>query len=433
MKTTIVLALLASIGLVLCARAGSEDPADPTPSRAIPVRIERMQGGWTLLRGGKPFVIKGAGGSQTHLEDLVKHGGNAIRTWDGEGIDELLDRAHELGVAVCVGIWLGHERHGFDYDDPESRARQLEKVERIVRAHRDHPAVLMWGVGNEVELQAEDWEKAFRSVEDAAKLIKSLDPHHPTMAVVAEIFDGKGAMVQRMCPSIDIIGVNSYGGASSVPGRLLEHGYDGPYVLAEFGPTGHWESASTDWEAPIEPTSTEKANQYAERYEQAVQSEIPGRCLGSFVFLWGDKQETTSTWFGMFLRTGEKVGAVDEISKAWTGKWPENRAPAIAAVTSGLDRKRVAPGQEFEVRVRASDADGDPLKVEYLVTAETTDRRAGGDRERRPQEFTELTVQDGGMTGLVRTPDSPGAYRVFVTIRDGRGAAATANLPFFVE
>ncbi len=433
MKTMIVLALLASIAIVACAHAGSKDATDAKPSGAIPVRVERTAEGWALLRGGKPFVIKGAGGSQTHLEDLVKHGGNAIRTWDGEGIEELLDRAHELGVAVCVGIWLGHERHGFDYDDPESKARQLEKVERIVRAHRDHPAVLMWGVGNEVELETDNWEKAFRSVEDAAKLIKSLDPHHPTMAVLAEVYNGKAAMVQRMCPSIDIIGVNAYGGASSVPRRLLEEGYDGPYVIPEFGPTGHWESASTDWGAPIEPTSTVKARQYAERYEQAVRSEIPGRSLGSFVFLWGDKQETTSTWFGMFLRTGEKVGAVDEISKGWTGKWPENRSPVIAAVTSGLDRKRVAPGREFEVRVRASDPDGDPLEVEYLVTAETNDRRAGGDRERRPPEFPELTVRDGGMTGVVRTPDSPGAYRVFITIRDGRGAAATANLPFLVE
>ena len=71
-----------------------------------------------------------------------------MRTWDAEGIgqgdttQELLDKAHALGLTVTVGIWLEHERHGFDYGDPDQVAEQFEKARSIVERYKDHPAVL---------------------------------------------------------------------------------------------------------------------------------------------------------------------------------------------------------------------------------------------------------------------------------------------------
>jgi hypothetical protein len=213
-------------------------------------------------------------------------GGNSIRTWDGEGIDELLDRAHELGLTVTVGMWLQHERHGFDYDAPGNKEAQLAKVERIVRAYKDHPAVLMWGVGNEVEIGG-DLDIALRTIEDAAAVIKSIDRDHPTMAVIAEIGSDKLIRVQNECPSIDVIGINAYGGLASIPERMTAQGYSGPYVITEFGPSGHWESPTTEWGAPIEPTSTEKARAYDRKYASGIEADLNHRCVGSYVFLWG--------------------------------------------------------------------------------------------------------------------------------------------------
>ena len=43
----------------------------------------------------------------------------------------------------------------------------------------------------------------------------------------------------------------------------------------------------------------------------------------------GNKQEATSSWFGMLLDTGEKLPTSDAISRAWNDKWPNNRAPIL--------------------------------------------------------------------------------------------------------
>ena len=43
-------------------------------------------------------------------------------------------------------------------------------------------------------------------------------------------------------------------------------GFTRPYIVTEFGPFGFWEVGSTAWKAPIEPSSTEKAQVYLKNY-----------------------------------------------------------------------------------------------------------------------------------------------------------------------
>ena len=54
-------------------------------------------------------------------------------------------------------------------------------------------------------------------VQALAAMIKDLDPHHPTMTVTAEIGGAKVRAVHTLCPDVDIMGINSYGGLPSVP------------------------------------------------------------------------------------------------------------------------------------------------------------------------------------------------------------------------
>ena len=82
---------------------------------------------------------------------------------------------------------------------------------------RDHPALLMWAVGNEVDLFYSNF-KVWNAVEDIA-MIKKLDPNHPTMTVTAGIDVTEVAMIKEFCPSIDILGINTYGGMGSLSDR----------------------------------------------------------------------------------------------------------------------------------------------------------------------------------------------------------------------
>ena len=100
-------------------------------AEAIPVELQKTDDGWQLRRNGKPYFIRGAGGSGASLEQLAAAGGNSVRTWGADDIDDLLDEAHARGLTVTVGIWLGHERHGFDYGDRRQVREQLERAREL--------------------------------------------------------------------------------------------------------------------------------------------------------------------------------------------------------------------------------------------------------------------------------------------------------------
>src|SRR5690348_9550075 len=83
-------------------------------SQTVVVDLVKTDQGFQLLRDGRPYFIKGAGGDGSR-KALVAAGGNSLRTWGADKLQGVLDEAQQLGLTVAVGIWLGHERHGFDY------------------------------------------------------------------------------------------------------------------------------------------------------------------------------------------------------------------------------------------------------------------------------------------------------------------------------
>ena len=396
-------------------------------------RVELLErgGAYTLLKDGEPHTIYGVGGTD-NLELLAAYGGNTVRTWDAEGIGDLLDTAHANGISVVAGIWLEHQRHGLDYSDPAQRAEQLERVEKLVKKHREHPALLAWGVGNEVELGG-DFDVALVQINDAARVIKQLDPHHPRMAVIAEIGDDKAVRIQNECPDIDFIGINAYGGLASIPERLEAQGYTGAWAATEWGVLGHWESGNTAWGAPYEMTSSAKADFLRGVYTEAIEPNLREDCLGSFAFLWGHKQEKTETWYGLLLPTGETTERVDVLSELWTGERPENVAPRVTGLAlAEANPAGLYTSQQVRVRVAAEDPDGDELAVEWRVIPESEVKSMGGDFERSIEPVDISIVRGGALDATITMPADADAYRIFATVRDGHGHGGTANLPIYV-
>ena len=398
---------------------------------AIPVELEKTAQGWQLLRGGEPYLIKGAGGSGS-LELLAASGANSIRTWSTDGAGEILDQAHALGLTVTVGIWLGHERHGFDYDDEHQVREQLERAREAVLRYKDHPALLLWGVGNEMEgFQDGDNPAVWKAVNDVAAMIKELDPHHPTMTVTTFVHGERVEFVHRRSPAIDIHGVNAYGGAQVVADWLRDRDATKPYVLTEFGPVGPWETPTTEWGAPYEATSTDKADFYKLSYEKGILAE-PGFALGSYAFLWASKMEATETWFGMFLEDGAKTASVDAMTDLWSGAPPKDLSPVVEPLA--IDGSaQVDPGAEIHVKSVVTDPEGSELRVRWVLRPETAEYSTGGDFRPNLPEIDGVIIESSANGARLRMPEEPGPYRLFFYAYDEAGNAATANVPLLVK
>jgi hypothetical protein len=357
---------------------------EPPPSGGL-VTIARTGQGFQLERNGKPYPIRGAC-AWDHLAELKAAGGNSVRTWGSKDDPKLYDEAYALGLSVCAGLW-------FDWvpERPEYMRRQFEAICSHVRSYKDHPAILMWGIGNEYEV----------------------------------------GVTEQHCPSLDALGVNSYGGLQSLPPRLREYGWDKPYLVTEFGEAGPRELGKTAWGAPIETNSTYVAEHWIGPGVRLLSREMEeGRCLGSYVYLWGVHRQfgPTATWYHLFLDSGERVGGGDAVIAAWSGGPPANRAPEIVSFHASAGLKEVPPGSRHDAEVQYHDPDGDPVEIRWEILAERPAKDASW-----PARYPACIVQvkDGAL--VFTAPEEPGAYRLYVYVLDGEGGAATANLSFFVS
>lgn len=397
-------------------------------AQVVPVTLQKNPAGeWTLYRGGAPYYVNGAGGS-VFLDEVVAAGGNSIRTWGTENARTLLDEAHKRGLTVMMGLWLQHERHGFDYDDSISVRRQQDAFRKEVIALKDHPALLAWGVGNELDLNYTN-TNVWYAVESMAKMIKELDPHHPTTTITAGLDSTEVQLIKARCPSLDFLSINTYGDLDKLPSQIRKFGWDGPYMITEWGPNGHWEVKRAPWGAPLEQTSAQKAESYRKRYQDKILAERT-YCMGSYVFLWGQKQETTSTWYGIFTEYREKTETLWAIAQAWKGT---NEAAPVSITAFEKPFHIATVGDEMEVKVNATMPASTKPTLRYELVPESQDIKAGGDVESRPTSV--LRKKKRGFKGdsfSLQLPDVEGAYRVFVYL-EANGWVAYGNVPVYVK
>lgn len=438
MNKILIFFIGAALLLTACQPRTSSDQTADGPRM---VRVENIEGQYRLTVDGTPFYVKGAGCEFGNMEALAESGANALRTWRTDnGVhsgQEVLDRALENGLMVCMGLEIGRERHGFDYDDPEAVAKQKEYVRTEVLKYKDHPALLAWGIGNELNLRATN-PKVWVALNELSEMIHELDPNHPTTTMLAGFSAELGDQLAEFAPDLDFLSFQFYADIVNLPLYLDQAGYEGPYLVTEWGATGHWESPMTSWGRPIEQNSREKAESYRFRYENVIAAD-PDQCMGSFVFLWGQKQERTPTWYGMFLENGDKTSSVDVMEYLWTGEWPDNQTPVLDSLTlngqNAYASIQLAPGETCEANVSVSDPEGDPLTTAWEIIPEVPEgmQSDGGDFEHR--QTTVETKFENGLPGTVRFvgPKEPGEYRLFVYVSDGKGHSATANVPFLVK
>src|SRR4028119_992778 len=374
------------------------------------VKIVKSKNAFQLLVNNKPYFIKGAVGSD-YLEKLKQYGGNSIRTGSKP---EILDKAQSLGLTALVNLPVRAERDGMNYDDTAAVRVQHDKVMEIVRKTKNHPVVIMWALGNELDfIQANVKEhyniKVWDAVNELAKEIHNIDPYHPVMTVVGSIDSGKIKDLLIRCPALDLLGINEYGDLGKIPSWLRKFGWKKPYAVTEWGPTGFWQVQKTAWQVPIEETSSMKAARYKERYEQTITGDKE-MCLGSFVFLWRQHQERTHTWFGMFDANGLETEAVDVMHYEWTGKWPQNRTPRLDSLKirqhTAYNNVYLQPSKSYTAQVWVTEPDNDNIQYNWEVLPEGTAFPYGGNGEKKPAAVPGLISEVNKRQISFKSPDT---------------------------
>lgn len=95
---------------------------------------------------------------------------------------------------------------------------------------------------------------------------------------------------------------------------------------------------------------------------------------------------------------------------------------------------RLQAGESYQTQVQAADSDSDPLAFAWGIRPEVVvppGSYAGG-LEERAKPIDGLIREPSQRQILLTAPQTPGAYRLFVTVKDGKGHFAYGNMPFFV-
>lgn len=429
MKTLLSLILISSLALFSCTTESVDKPSK--------VEVKKnAQNQYRLFVDGEEFYVLGAGCEGGNVAALAASGANSLRTWMDQDIRpteiSVLDEAQKHGLKVLMGIKFGRERHGYDYNDTTWVLEQRNEIIEKVKAYKDHPALLGWIIGNEINLGTKNM-KIYDEVNALSKMIHEIDPNHPTTFTLAGIGKHEADYIKENCTDVDFLCIQMYADIVNLQKRIADAGWDGPYLVTEWGATGHWEVKRTDWDVAIEQTSKEKSDAFLHRYEVAIQADTIN-CMGSYVFLWGQKQERTPTWYGMFLESGEKTEMVDAMHMIWNGEWPENRSPQIDSFLlegkTAHENVKVKKSELFNAEVFFTNYEStDSLTFMWEVIEESTDHGWGGDFETRPKT---VFHEELGSKIEIHAPDT-GAYRLYVYVTDNNGNAGTANIPFLVE
>lgn len=401
------------------------------------VHIEKVNGKYTVYRDGKPFQIKSVSGD-SHFKTLSDCGGNTLRTWDTTHLGAILDSAARNNLTVIAGLpVLNNNDHTF-YPNPAKVKSQHQAFTALVNKYKNHPALLMWCVGNELDfpygLSFFSFYKAFNELTD---MIHRDDPDHPVTTTVLN-FNTKYIFNLTMRCDVDVISFNIFGRLTQLREELKDISWfwNGPYMLLEWGINGPWNGTEqTAWGAYIEDTSKKKAEIYKERYQKNMPFEDP-RFLGASVFFWGNKQETTHTWFSIFDETGAASEAVGTMRWLWTGKKTNEKYPDIQYML--LNEKGARDNIILNTSAAASaevllfNNTENIKKISWNIFREDWYKKNNENSTQKLKPLKDLIQSENSLKIRFTAPSQEGPYRLFATIYDENGHFATCNTPFYV-
>lgn len=432
--------LSVSVGLVIIVLSTFfyvNRPSRHVMAESATVRIIETENGFEILRNGSPFYIKGAGG-KPYLKELSEAGGNTLRVYDTTNTAAILDEAQKYNIAVILDIWLPKYQNNYNfYKDKEYVKTMKEAVKKFVNQHKNHPALLMWNLGNELVYPLTLAENEFvETFNDMIDQIHKDDPNHPVSTTVAGASRGQTLSIHLNSPQLDLVGYNIFGGLKNLKRNQRQLSWVTnvmPYYITEWAGHGPWELIkNTKWNAPLELTSSEKAKVYKEKYKEYIG--VDKESLGSIAFYWGQKNEGTPTWFNVFDEKGRKSNVYYALKEVWREEEVAEDAPEVSQIL--LNQKLDSDLQVYSTK----DTLEAVLKLErpdsnYIFKWEVLKEGLGfGASSKR-----KLNMLNGDTIAIHRkeriqfqAPKEEGAYRLMAYVYDDNQNFATANIPFFI-
>jgi hypothetical protein len=389
------------------------------------------------------FRIKGVCG-ESDLERLAKLGVNTVR---GYTLDEpavmraKLDKIHSLGMKKIVSEWMPHqgknknnEGHFWDFDYNEKGDAMVTDLIRRIESIGDHPAILMWGLGNEVHLD----EPYLRTVNRMSVEIHKRFPHHITSLTMINARPDSIAAIKRLAPDLDVLGVQCYS-RGAVRGGIKQTAelWGKPFYMSEFNTNGPWNFKKTAWDVALDEPVSRKVSDLKDCYAAINESPL---CLGSTIFVWGHYAvDDRPTYFSLLLDPNPEgpkdrdsfdrllmTPQADVMTEVFTAKpIAGNRAPVLSKLEfdGGANARLAQPGEAMPLNLAAEDSNGDPVVfVTWILKTKT----------KKVTAVAGPFTQPSGEDAIVNAPGTPGEYLVMVYANDNKGGTSASVLNFKV-
>lgn len=378
-----------------------------------------------LVVAGRAFVVKGVNyappgpngtvadwnghDARRDLAAMKRMGANTIRV---SGVPQpalagLLDAARVFDVKVIVT--LPGPADPASVSDAEARALERE-LRTLLARHADHPALLLWDLGDGWDARATGDPAAWLQVLGRlAEVVAQEDPRHPAMTSTTTV---EAAIAARSAaPRLGLLGV---AGPPARGETLAQQVADRPILLTSFSADA-WNETRDREDPPAQAASAARA--WIEvREARAASGRLAGAVLAAWADRWdlegGPRQDASSAqpdreWLGAHrFRDGawEPRPIVATLAEAW-GREADGTPPSI------LDLTRTRNATEARVGATVVTYGGLNASVELLY------RAAGGAWAATPMT---LTGPERWEAALVPADDSLVYFRVKAVDEAGR-------------
>lgn len=225
--------------------------------------------------GTHPDGLDYAGYADQDIALMQAAGVNAVRTYEPLTDTVVLDKLYAAGIHVLSTVYP------YGGNDVGTVRANVEPV-------KDHPAILMWVLGNEwnynglyVDLPHDE---TLQRINDAAAQVRMVDTSHPIMTIYGGV---PAQSVIDAMPEIDVWGVNYYGGLSFGESFSQWAARSGkPMVITEYGADAY-NSNSGMYDPDAQAEATRVLTQLIADNASADNPEAV--CAGGTIFEWADE------------------------------------------------------------------------------------------------------------------------------------------------